>query len=131
MSNNFSPTLGVSQLSIQQINRSNKQPSLAVNKLSLAINTVLLSSSLGLALLPAVSYAENVTKEITKNTAAISATQAATLSFNIKADRLDNVLKHFAQTAGINLSYQADAVSKVNSKGLNGRYSIDAGLQKY
>ena len=130
MSNNFSPTSGVNQLSIQQINRTRKQPSLTVNKLSLAINTVLLSSSLGLALLPAVSYAENVAKDIAKNTAVTSTTQVATLSFNIKADRLDKVLKHFAQTAGINLSYQADAVSKVNSKGLNGRYSIDAGLQK-
>ena len=117
MSNTFSPIL----------NRSNKlgnnQPNLAENKLSLVIKSVLLSSSLGLAMLPATTLAENISQNKVVD-------QAALITFNIQAARLDSVLKQFAQTAGINLSYPANAVSKINSKGLNGRYAVEASLYK-
>ena len=116
MSNTFSPTIGVNQ------------PSIPENKLSLAIKSALLSSSL--ALLPATAYAANVTENINSSTVELSSTQIATITFSIKAAKLDTVLKQFAKNAGINLSYEADAISKVNSKGLSGRYTIDAGLQE-
>ena len=117
MSNSFSPML----------NRSNKlgnnQANLAENKLSLVIKSVLLSSSLGLAMLPATTLAENISQNKVVD-------QAALITFNIQAAALDTVLKHFAQTAGINLSYPANAVSKIDSKGLNGRYTVEFGLHK-
>jgi len=122
MSNLFSPKSGVNQ------------PNLSTNKLSLAITSVLFSSSLGLALLPGVSYAENNPKRNVDSSsirlAEANSTQGAMVTFSIPAARLDTVLKHFAKIAGINLSYQASAVSNINSNGLDGRYTIDTGLEK-
>jgi iron complex outermembrane receptor protein len=116
-----------SSLTLNRVNKlGNNQPSLLKNKLSFAIKSVLLSSSLGLATLPTTVLAESYTENMAENNAA----QAAVITFNIKPATLDAVLKQFGQNAGINLSYQADAVRKVNSKGLQGRYAIAAGLQK-
>jgi iron complex outermembrane receptor protein len=116
-----------SSLTLNRVNKlGNNQPNLLTNKLSFAIKSVLLSSTLGLATLPTTVLAESYTANMAENNAA----QAAVITFTIKPATLDAVLKQFGQSAGINLSYQADAVRKVNSKGLQGRYAIAAGLQK-
>lgn len=49
-------------------------------------------------------------------------------TFNIPAGRLDAALDRFARTAGVNLSYDAELVEGRSSKGLDGTYSVAAGL---
>jgi iron complex outermembrane receptor protein len=49
-------------------------------------------------------------------------------TFNIPAGPLDAALNSFAQSAGINVSYDASMVQGLSTQGLNGSYTVQTGL---
>ncbi|MNR82258.1 Ferrichrome-iron receptor precursor [compost metagenome] len=62
-------------------------------------------------------------------TGAPASAAAQNKTFNIAAGKLDVALDKFARASGVNISYDADLLAGLNSKGVNGQYSVAAGLQ--
>jgi iron complex outermembrane receptor protein len=53
---------------------------------------------------------------------------AASITFAIAAGPLDAALERFARSTGVNLSYDAALLNGASTRGLNGNYSVAAGL---
>lgn len=85
-------------------------------QLALALQGALLCLAIS-ATLPAIAQVASPTTA-----------SAQTKTFNIPAGKLDAALDRFARTAGVNLSYDAELLAGLNTKGLNGNYSVVAGL---
>ena len=88
--------------------------------LATALQGLLFSLAIGAAGLPQPAHAQ----------AAATALPAgdAVRTFNVPAGPLDAALDRFARSAGVNFSYDSALIAGLTTKGLNGSYSIAAGL---
>jgi len=90
----------------------------APRPLTLALRAALLGLALGSVAVPRIASAQTATA------------QANAHAYGIAAGPLEPALNQFARAAGINLSYDAAAVSGLATQGLSGSYGIEAGLRR-
>jgi outer membrane receptor for ferric coprogen and ferric-rhodotorulic acid len=114
-----------SHLADQQENSTKTLTNNRVKKLTVAINTALLASSLAVTSTTLAQAQENnaapqALKENTKNTAD---QLKQTVLVNIAASTLSQVLSQFSGTIGVALSFDANVLAGKKSAGITGKYS--------
>ncbi len=87
------------------------------NTLSIAVGCALMGITASATLLPAAAYA-----------APASTAQSVQQGYAIGAGKLSDVLAEFAATAGVQLVFEPKTVAGINSPGLQGSYSAQAGF---
>jgi catecholate siderophore receptor len=86
--------------------------------LIVAVRGALIGLGLASLVLPQIVIAES-------NIAA----QASAVTYSIPAGAMADALNRFAQQAGVSISFAAADVKDVTTKGLNGRFSVQEGLE--
>jgi len=105
-------------------NRLHSSPSSLPQLPSKTLRKSALSSAIVCAL-----WGAAITSPLLISEATYAQTAEAVMAFNIPADTLTVTLNRFGRDAGIMLSFSTDLTSGVQSKGIKGNYTVNAGLK--
>ena len=124
-----------SHLAVQQEKSTKILSNNRVKKLTLAINTALLASSLAVTSSVLAQTNETTSQAVAANAQNSASSSINVIAINISAGSLSQVLSQFSGTIGVALSFNANLLEGKTSTGIKGQYSAqqksaEQGFQK-